>query len=513
MLAKLNITYSNDDLDPLIEKILPTLGNGVKFEYDTWACEKKRKNPTDKASAYTIYFANTPLQYKDLLKHYVVLSFSNNNNISGIISTVKRVKYFLRYIDNNKIPINSINKEVAINFRKTLAQTQYALSQKNRIWVAVNNFFKATKGLDSIPSTNYFAGKNPFPEENKRHDNKYVPKYIVKQMDKSFKNESLPLFIRVVYWICRSIPSRIGEVLGMKIDCIKPVTEDIWVIFIPTWKQSGGYNEPQIRRFYFRDKGHGNFIKQLIQEQQQVALSLQDRIDEEDKKNFLLTRKISRNVNGTFYELEDPTITMYDAVTRAFEKVIKTDKIMDKDGQLYNLTSHQLRHNGITDRLYNGFSLMQTSLITDHKGLAMIQTAYNHPQDDVMIAKQKSVQKSNSDSAVYFKGKILNMDEATERRLLQNIRTRRIKNLGICGDYTGCESFQCLSCDSFIPDVDDLPYYEEQVRIFEEKLKKVGDHKYLKENIEYNLQLYRAVIIKINIALQQEENNNETTSR
>lgn len=513
MLAKLNINYNNKDLGPLIEKLLPTLGNDVRFEDDTWVCNKKRKNPTAKASDYCLYFANTPLQYKNVLKYYAVLSFSNNNNISGIISTVKRTKIFLKYIDSIEISLNVINREVAQSFRKYLAETTYAESYKNKIWIATKTFFKVIKGLDNVPKTNYFEGKNPFIIETNRHDEKYIPKYVIKQMDKAFKDNNLPLFIRVVYWICRTIPSRIGEVLGMPIECIKPVTEDMWVIFIPTWKQNGGYNEPQIRRVYFRDKGHGKFLKQLIQEQQQIAVSLQDNIDEEDKKNLLLTRKVLKIMNGVSHESDSTTITMYDAVARAFTNIIKQYNIIDEDGNLYKLTSHQLRHNGITNRLYHGFSLIQVSLLTGHQGVGMLQTAYNHPQTDVMIASQQSMHKDIKNSPVYFRGRILNMDDVTEQRLLKNIRTRRIKGLGICGDFTECKSFQCLACDRFIPDVDDLPYHNEQVRIFEEKLIKVGEHKFLKENIEYNLNLHRKAIEKIELALQTGGEKIEKTSR
>lgn len=513
MLAKFNVIYNNKDLESLFDKTLLSLGNDVEFESNTWVCNKKRKNPTAKATEYCIYFANTPPQYTNLLKYHVILSFSMNNNIGGIIGTVKRVKIFLQYIDSIEVLLSDINKEVAQSFKKYLAEKEYEESYKNSIWASTNTFFKVIKGLNNVPKINYFAGKNPFERGTQRHSKKYIPKYVIKQMDRAFKDDDIPLFIKVIYWICRSIPSRISEVLEMSMECIKPVTEDMWVIFIPTRKQSGGYDEPQIRRVYFIDKGHGKFLKQLVQEQQQVSLSLQDGINEEYKKSLLLTRKILKVVKGTSYELKDPTITMYDAVGRAFNKIIKTYKIVDENGNLYNLTSHQLRHNGITDRLYHGFSLIQTSLLTGHQGIGMLQTSYNHPQDNVMITSQKSVHKHNENSAVYFKGKILNMDEATERRLLQNIRTRRIKDLGICGDLTGCESFQCLSCDSFIPDVDDLSYYEEQVRIFEEKLLKVGEHKFLKENIQYNLSLYKSAIEKINLALKTGGVDIERTSK
>lgn len=503
--GNLRITYADRDLFDLRAKILPTLGTLVKYEEDTWACDKKRKNPSSKKSAYTIYFTNIPSMYKNLVKDYVIMSFSMRKGFSGIQNVVKRIVTFLKYIESINVELKYINKEVVNTFKKYLAGMSGAESNKNGIWGAVKTFLEVIKGLECSPNINYFSGINPFVRSETNHEEKYVPKYIIKQMDKAFRNETIVFFIRLAYWICRSIPSRIGEVLAMKIDCIKPLDEDnnSYVIFIPTFKQNGGYKEAQIRRIYIKNEGHGKFLIDMIKQQQEISLNLQDDLENEDEKGLLFTRKVLKHSkNGTAYENKVPIITKYDSVSEGFTDVINTYKIKDKDNNIYNLTTHQLRHNGITDRLYSGFTLTQTILMTGHQGTTMPETSYFHSQKDVMEKAQKNIQKHNDGPKVFFRGRILNMEENTEKRLLQNIKSRRIKNLGICADFTECKSFQCLACDNWIPDVDDLPYYQEQVRIFEEKLLKVGEHKFLKENISYNLNLYKSAIEKINLALK-----------
>lgn len=509
--ANLRIAYKDEELIELRAKIIPTLGSSVVYEDDTWACDKKRKNITSKKSAYTIYFTNIPSQYKNLVKDFTIMSFSMGKGFVGIQTIVKRVVTFLTYIDSIDVELININKETVQMFKKYLSDMQGTETNKNGIWGAIKTFLQIIKNLECSPKINFFSGVNPFKRNVTNHKEKYVPKYIVKQMDKAFKDETIPFFIMLAYWICRSIPSRIGEVLAMTTDCIKPLDNDdnSYVIFIPTFKQNGGYNEAQIRRIYVKNEGHGKFLIDMIKKQQDVAISLQGDLKNEDEKGLLFTRKIIRGVGkkGKIREDKRPIITKYDSVAEGFAKVINSHKIKDKKGDIYHLTTHKLRHNGITDRLYAGFTLIQTILMTAHQGTTMPETSYFHSNDEILEKVQKNIHNRNGNPKVLFRGRILNMDENTERRLLQNIKSRRIKHLGVCGDFTGCESFQCLACDSFIPDVNDLPYYQEQIRIFEEKLIKVGEHKFLKENIEYNLNLYRNAVEKIQLAIKTEGGN------
>ncbi len=515
--GNLRITYVDEELIELRDKVLPTLGTLIIYEDDSWTCDKKRKNVSSKKSAYTLYFTNIPPQYKNLVKDYAIMSFSMRKGFVGIQSVIKRIVTFLTYIDSIDIELKDINKEVVHTFKKYLSNMPGAESNKNGIWGAVKTFFEIIKNLECCPKINYFSGINPFKRGKTTHEEKYVPKYIVKQMDKAFKNESIPFFIRLSYWICRSIPSRIGEVLAIKIDCIKPLDEakNSYVIFIPTFKQNGGYKEAQIRRIYVKNEGHGKFILDMIKKQQEIATNLQEDLKNEDEKGLLFTRKVIRGVGkyGKIREDKVPIITKYDSIAEGFKKVVDDYKIKDKNGNEYYLTTHQLRHNGITDRLYAGFTLIQTILMTAHQGTTMPETSYFHSNGEVLEKVQKNIHNRNDEPKVLFRGRILNMDENTERRLLQNIKSRRIKHLGICGDFSGCESFQCLACDSFIPDVNDLPYYQEQIRIFEEKLIKVGEHKFLKENIQYNLGLYKNAVEKIQLAIQIGGEDSETASR
>jgi integrase len=506
---KLNIIYEDKDIPGLRTEVLSRIGTRINYEDDIWICDKKKKNPSSRKSDYSLYFKNYPYQYKILAKDYAIMKLSLNESVINVEGVIKRVITFIKYIDDVGVELAHINIEVVNDFKKRLKAMENKEYTKHMIWMSLKKFFDTISKLECSPKQNYFKGKNPFKRIIRTHEEKYIPEYVIKQLDNAFRDETIPLYLRLAYWICRSIPNRIGEALGMKINCLKATKKDhgSYVLFLPTYKQNGGYKEAQIRRIYLKYEGHGKYLIDMIKEQQMIAESLQDKIKKEDERSLLFTRNVEKTSKyGNKYMNSIPIITKYGPISEGIQKIIMENNIKDKDGKLYKITSHQLRHNGITDRLYSGFTLIQTILMTGHKGTAMPEKAYFHSNKAVMKNVQKKHIEKKDEPKVLYRGRILNMDEATEKRLLSNIRSRRIKNLGICSDFCDCKSFECLDCNSFIPDADDLPYYEEQVRIFEEKLIKVGEQKYLKENILYNLNLYKSAINKIHIAMQEGDN-------
>lgn len=100
---------------------------------------------------------------------------------------------------------------------------------------------------------------------------------------------------------------------------------------------------------------------------------------------------------------------------------------------------------------------------------------------------------------VYFKGRILNLDEQLEKMLLKNLRTHRLKH-GICSDVSRCQNdnrYECLSCKYFIPDANDLDYFESEVLQWERRTEIYKIHPFKLENVLYNLKLNRDIIKRI----------------
>jgi hypothetical protein len=187
----------------------------------------------------------------------------------------------------------------------------------------------------------------------------------------------------------------------------------------------------------------------------------------------------------------------------SLQNICVKHNINGSDGQAYKITTHQFRHNGITDRLAAGFTAAQIADMTGHHGNAMIFEAYAHLNllPETIIEKQENVLQEESKRGnryVLFGGRILNMEERLEKRLLMNLRAHKVRG-GICSDITGCKSdmWNCLDCRFFVPDANQTDYYEEQVRLWREKSAGFSDFPVIKGNAEKNAELYECVLRKL----------------
>jgi len=90
------------------------------------------------------------------------------------------------------------------------------------------------------------------------------------------------------------------------------------------------------------------------------------------------------------------------------------------------------------------------------------------------------------------------MEEQLEKRLLRNFRAHKVRG-GICSDITGCKSdmWNCLECESFVPDAGQIGYYEEQSLLWREKSARFSTFPLIKGNAEKNAELYECILKKL----------------
>lgn len=509
------ITDSFEAVD--LRSSLGFYGTDITFEYDIWCCDKKKKSEAHR-NKVRISFALIPSVYKDLVKYYSINSLNTNITPNTVDNKVKCAGIFLRFLIENNVDIKKVNTAVRTNFYNMIEDYEHwTETYKYRIWSSINEFLNFVRAWLNKPLPNNLFKKNPFDVNKTNNDEKYIPDKIVSQLDFIFREKEITRYICAFYWIIRSIPSRVTEVAGMKLECLKPYGEDTWVLMIPTWKQNGGYKAEQIRRIYIKYEGHGKFLVDLVRKQQEYAKSLQDKLPDE-LKGYLFVREQTMFKQMEFKKtgivkyitLEGKyNLPEKNTIGKELSKICERYNVTDEDNKLYLVTSHQFRHRGITQMGYAGFTPMKIMLITAHQSDAMINKNYHHKQDDILLEKQRKVLSEDTpseDAPVLFQGKILNMDAKTESRLLKNnARAYRIKNLGICGDITGCKNniFECLACDYFIPNGDDLEYFKVQVKYWEERVVIFKKNDGLRENAEYNLDLHKKIVHKIESAIKQ----------
>ena len=514
----------DSDEDEENKGILKVVGTNIDFDSNTWFCDKKLKSQAHMKNAATIYFNSIEKKYLKTMKYFALWKLHSMVSPARINNKIICINIFCEFMKKEKITFNEINRQVVSQFKLYLdKETEYTTSYKNEIWSAMNDLMKFFASIEKKLSLNLFK-KNPY-DRPKKHAYKYIPKKVISQLDYVFTNQDIPPYIKLAYWIGRMIPSRSTEIAGMGLECIKPYGKDTWVIFIPTWKQNGGYKQPQIRRIYVKYEGQGKFLIDLIKQYKDYATSLQENL-ELDKKGLLFVYKplcfdgnyYKKTGEYRYYKYTNKIhILNRDKLHHHFNSICKRFEIKDDKGEIYHFTQHQLRHNGITDRLQSGFTEAEVMLLTEHMNTQMIIKTYNHNNKEELVKSQQKVHEvikneheENCDSKpVLFNGRIMNMDERREKFLLRNFRSYKIKDLGICSDFVGCDSglFECLDdCDYFVPDANSLDYFKEQVEEWTKKVERFQNFLSAKENAEYNLEIFTKLVDRIEKAINKGDN-------
>jgi integrase len=491
-------------------EFLAELGNNICFEDDTWICDKRIRSASDPKSYSHIYFSAVPQKYKEIVKYFAIIRLLRGNVIRTVRSSIIKVTSFIKFLveKHTLLLLSECNVSTAIDFKNYLDFRRYTEQNKSGIWRESSTFLTIIDGFNGVKYKNPFT-INPYLLSVK-HDYKIIPDDVASSFDKLFKQEEIELHIRCIYWMLRLIPSRISEVLGMKIDCVKAYNSN-YVVFIPTWKQNGGNMEPILRSVHLEHVGVAGYLLELLLKQQKVAEKLQKHLPE-DKQGYLFSyQRVLNYKKGGKSQNGIANVIIISFVRYHFKRICEAYDIKGEDGKIYNLTSHQFRHNGITDRLAAGFTLEQIADMTGHHGNAMIWNAYSHLdlKPKTIIKKQNCVlkepEKSNN-NYVMFNGRILNMEGMLEKRLLKNIRAHRVLG-GICGDVTGCKNdmWNCLSCEYFIPEVEQFAYFEDQITTWKEKAIQFENMPIIRSNAIKNAKLFQLVVNKIRLENKGDE--------
>jgi hypothetical protein len=215
-----------------------------QFEDDTWHCDRLKKHPDDRSCV--LHFKNVPERFKETAKYFIVLKLLGGVRVSSARQHVIRLIWFLRFLESQgaEDALCCYTPPFVAGFKAYLDENCPKEQVKYGTWQVVKNFFDVMQGWEDRELYNHFVG-NPFVQPF-HYDHKLIPSFIEQQLDRIFMMPEVQLHIRVAYWIMRLFPTRVSELCAMEPDCIKPF-DGHFVLFLPSWKQNGGYNQSEIR--------------------------------------------------------------------------------------------------------------------------------------------------------------------------------------------------------------------------------------------------------------------------
>lgn len=479
------LNFKKDHTKKLKELLIGKIHQLGTFHFadNSWYFSKRHKDSLPKGN-YTITFHQVPEDYKEWVKYYALLcTSSTSHTLKKCLIIARFLKFIIHnygYIPKEKIERNHINA-----YEYELKLSNKSVNLNHFTYSSLQDFFVKLTDFNEMPNIVPTKNINPFRQIRKKDGQSIIPTKVIRAWDRTMKDQTkdIPLEFRTLYWLIRSFPNRITEILSMKRDCLKSLYSE-YILQIPTYKQNGGYTQEEVKSIPVIYTGHGKFVIDLIKELRKQT------------EELLASHELPENINSdylfivrywTFMEKNGEIKVRYDPryknnlrnwvgfmINNLFKQLTPILNIRDEDRNLIIPTTHQFRHNAVTDRLYKvGYTTEQIRRLTGHKNEAMTKH-YTHQ----LIEKHKEIHlgienlRSSNDSPVEFHGKIMNLDERTTKQLSRDPRryltweANGKKGVGICSDITGCNPkgtsvhFECYACDWFVPKLEYLKDYK-----------------------------------------------------
>lgn len=492
-----------------------------------WFLDKLKRSAGHGDSDYKIYFASIPELYIDTVHYWILLRLRNGGTVGSQAQNVSGLANFLNFLvkDVGAPDLLDVNRLVMEAYEDHLAtRRDVGKSSKESWWSAVNNFFKDMQTWPQMPKATPVAPGNPFSrtELDRKHAQRLVSEMVLEQLDPVYRDERIPLEDRLCYWILRSIPSRVGEVCSVRLECLRSYEYNGrkgFILAVPEWKQAANQHTARIKLVHILDEGHGKFLLDMVRDQQKVARELQDLLPDSER-GYLLVSPHNRMITATLAGNDQarklaPFILTGPTVRKRMKQMPEHFNVIGPDGEPYDAITHCFRHNGITERLYEGFTYVEIRDMSGHRGIQMLTTSYVHVKDEEIKARAKERrERGEQGPPVLFRGRIMNISTEKEELLLKNPRAYRIGNLGICSDVTSCGSdlFECLDCDYLVPDADNEDYYAAEYEKWAERVVKhtKSGNRSLAEHASYMAQQHEKQLdrIRLSLLMQAEETSN-----
>jgi integrase len=476
-----DITIADEYSESIEDELLAyfeTLTSKSLFTGNIWFFDKLKRSEGHANTDYKIFFGSITQVYLDKVRFWVLLRLRDGGAVKTQSTNISLLVNFFSFLvtEAGTPKLSDVGRLTVEAFEDYLASRKdFSKATKEGIWGAMNGFFRDLQGWPGMPAKMPVPQGNPFVrrELDRKNSQRLIPDTVLEQLDEAYRDLRLPLEDRLTYWIIRSIPSRASEVCSIELDCLRPYEHGGGRGFILTmlnWKQSANQHKPRKILIHLLDEGHGKFLLDMIREQQKVAKDCQALLPEKARDHLMVSPKKrdltallkGDRANKIRSNQVSPFVLTRSAAIRRMKKVVKLFNITGPDDDLHNALTHAYRHNGITERLYEGFSYVEIRDMSGHKGNQMLTTAYVHVNDEEIKARaKKKREKGEQGPPVLFRGRIMNMTPEKEAKLLSNPRAYRIGDLGICSDITSCGSdlYECLDCDYLVPDADNEDYY------------------------------------------------------
>ena len=416
-------------------------------------------------------------EIKDVVKDYVWQNYRvGNKTLSTLYVYINyRLKRFFGFIESKNKRLKELDN-TDIDMFVSLLHT--SISKKTGKPLGYQNQKKeldAVKGLfywcqlhrpNDVPATEIFTG-NEYTGVNRKLKIDFIPDDVVAQINEALRTEENP-YLKYGIIILQSTGMRIGDLLKLRIDCIKPHLISGYTI---EWLQHKGRKNkaPMPVR---------SECVAAIEKLLEVTAELRSEADEKDKYTLMIWRVPIGKGAGKVMNLNSRGFDEW------LKKFIRDNNIKDANGDYYNLTSHQFRRTLGTDMLSKGTNLNVIQEVLGHSDPSVTKRFYADVKDKEraevfknvgIIGNINQIQSSAFDNPSEFEWFKANKDKGA--CMCDGYCTKPVVDGKICDRLLKRQ--KCYTCSRYITTPEYLEAHKKHLANLEKQLEEgaiYGEH-------------------------------------
>lgn len=417
-------------------------------------------------------------EIKELFKDYVWQNYRvGNKTLSSLYHEVNTCFYqFIQFADTRNITsLKGLSNVDVENYISYLHTTISKKTGKPMGYPSQRIYLDCFKSVicwcqlhrpDDVPVTEIFTG-NEYTGVNRKLKIDFIPDDVVAQINEALKTEENP-YLKYGIIILQSTGMRIGDLLKLRIDCIKPHPISGYTI---EWVQHKGRKNKAPMPVRSECVAA---IEKLIE----ITKELRDEADEKDKDTLMIWRVPKGKEAGKVMNLNSIRFNKW------FKKFIKDNDIKDVNGDYHNLTSHQFRRTLGTDMLSKGTNINVIRQVLGHSDVFATKRFYADVKDKERAEVFKSVgvigninqiQSSAFDNVSEFEWFKANKDKGA--CMCDGYCTKPVVDGKICGRLLKRQ--KCYTCSRYITTPEYLGAHKQHLKNLEKQLEEgviYGEH-------------------------------------
>ena len=434
--------------------------------------------------------------YRNWYKYYI---WKYNASLYTRFHTISRATLFFNYIDDLKK-----GKELSIYAKKTenenitlneiIAYKNYIMNTYENNRTRNSHIYTTRTILKFIHEDNLVELPNGVfyyltHKLDSNYDNtKTIPDEDLKKISEFMKEKAKENVNNAVYYLAFYIALetefRSSQLFGLKIDCVRETSKKNEYVLVSKTKTSNNEEIEQPITTYV--KAHIDEVLKLTQE-------YRDNNVISDISSYLFI--IKGNLKDSYRVMSTPYFNAY------LQKCCKELSL-----PLYSYNNLRDTHMTKAEEfiIRNQMSDMEQGILSGHRSPNTDTKHYIDTQIKDLLESVHGVIIGNVDVGGKIKEELPNDITTKENSVSNNCGYCNCKN---CNDFSFLD---CILCKDFVTTIDKLPYFEEQVKVIDEKIKNASIN-HDKEDLVNIKRLYLGFIQKIlEIKQKKGEENNDT---